>query len=81
MKLKSHNALITGGSQGLGKTIAEHFLQAGANVVICARSEEELFATRDELAKKFPAQKVAAKTCDFAHETPVIDLSDFTLRD
>ena len=25
MKLKSVNALITGGSQGLGKAIAEHF--------------------------------------------------------
>ena len=33
MKLKNLNALITGGSQGLGKVIAEHFLREGANVV------------------------------------------------
>ncbi|HEV2696331.1 MAG TPA: SDR family oxidoreductase [Verrucomicrobiae bacterium] len=81
MKLKNHNALITGGSQGLGKTIAEHFLQEGANVVICARSEKELLATRDELAKKFPAQKVAAKTCDVANEAQVSELVAFTLRE
>ena len=64
MKLKNINALITGGSQGLGKVIAEHFLRAGANVAICARGEKDLLATRDELAKQFPAQKVFAKTCD-----------------
>ena len=57
MKLKNLNALITGGSQGLGKVIAGHYLTAGANVVLCARSEAELFATRDELARQFPRAK------------------------
>ena len=61
MKLKNVNALITGGSQGLGKVIAEHFLREGANVVICARNKKELSATRDGLAKKFPAQKVSCQ--------------------
>ena len=81
MKLKGLNALITGGSQGLGKAIAEHFLREGANVVLCARSEKELLATRDELAKKFPAQKVFAKTCDVSSETQVNDLVAFALRE
>jgi NAD(P)-dependent dehydrogenase (short-subunit alcohol dehydrogenase family) len=79
MKLKNLNALITGGSQGLGKTIAEHFLREGANVVLCARSEKDLSATRDELAEKFPAQKVAAKTCDVANESQVNELVAFVL--
>jgi 3-oxoacyl-[acyl-carrier protein] reductase len=81
MKLKQLNALITGGSQGLGKAIAEHFLREGANVVLCARSEKELFATRAELAGKFPAQKVLAKTCDVANETQVNELVAFALRE
>ena len=81
MKLKNLNALITGGSQGLGKVIAEHFLREGANVVICARNEKELSATRDELAKKFPGQKVAAKTCDVANEAQVNELVAFALRE
>lgn len=79
MKLKNLHALITGGSQGLGKVIAEHFLREGANVVLCARGEKELFATRDELAGKFPAQKVAAKTCDVSNETQVNELAAFAL--
>jgi NAD(P)-dependent dehydrogenase (short-subunit alcohol dehydrogenase family) len=81
MKLKNINALITGGSQGLGKVIAEHFLREGANVAFCARSEKELAATRAELAKKFPAQKVVAKTCDVSNEAEVNAFVDFALRE
>jgi len=79
MKLKNINALITGSSQGLGKVIAEFFLREGANVVLCARSEKDLSATRDELGKKFPAQKVLAKTCDVSDESQVNGLVEFTL--
>ena len=80
MKLKNVT-LITGASQGLGKAIAGHFLREGANAVICARGEKELFATRDELAKQFPSQKVLAKTCDVSNEAQVNDLVAFTLRE
>jgi NAD(P)-dependent dehydrogenase (short-subunit alcohol dehydrogenase family) len=81
MKLKNVNTLITGASQGLGKAIAGHFLREGANAVICARGEKELFASRDELAKQFPSQKVLAKTCDVSNEAQVNDLVAFTLRE
>jgi 3-oxoacyl-[acyl-carrier protein] reductase len=81
MKLKGLNALITGGSQGLGEAIAEHFLREGANVVICARSEKELVATRDKLARLFPSRKILAKICDVADEAQVNALVEFALRD
>jgi len=81
MKLKGLNALITGGSQGLGKAIAEHFLREGANVALCARGEKELFATRDELAQRFPSQRVLARTCDVSNETQVNALTAFVLRE
>lgn len=81
MKLKNINALITGSSQGLGKVIAEHFLREGANVLLCARSENELSATRDELAGKFPAQKILARVADVSNEAQVNDLVAFALRE
>jgi len=35
-------ALVTGGSKGLGKAMARGFAEAGADIVICSRKEEEL---------------------------------------
>ena len=81
MKLKGLNAIITGGSQGLGKAIAEHYLREGANIVLCARNEKELAATRDELAGKFRTQKVMAIACDVSNEAQVNDLVAFALRE
>jgi NAD(P)-dependent dehydrogenase (short-subunit alcohol dehydrogenase family) len=79
MKLKGLNALITGGSQGLGKSIAEHFLREGANVVLCARNEKELAVTRDDLAQLAPGQQVLAKACDVSSEQQVKELTAFAL--
>ena len=81
MKLKNINALITGGSQGLGRVIAEHFLREGANVLLCARNEKELSAARDELASRFPAQKILARAADVSNEAQVSELVAFALRE
>ena len=79
MKLRNLNALITGGSQGLGKVIAEFFLREGANVVICSRGEKELLVTHGDLAKNLPTQKVSAKMCDVSNESQVNELVAFAL--
>jgi NAD(P)-dependent dehydrogenase (short-subunit alcohol dehydrogenase family) len=42
-------AIITGGSSGLGRTIARSYAQAGARIVIAARGAEALQKTADEL--------------------------------
>jgi len=81
MNLKGLNALITGGSHGLGKAIAEHYLRAGANVVLCARNEMDLAAARDDLARNAPGQKVLARSCDVSVETQVNHLVEFALRE
>jgi NAD(P)-dependent dehydrogenase (short-subunit alcohol dehydrogenase family) len=81
MKLPGLNALVTGASQGLGKTIAEHLLREGANVVLCARSQQDLLVAREDLAAGFPDRKVLAQTCDVSDETAVSRLVDFALRE
>lgn len=79
--LKGRNAIITGASQGLGKSIAEHFILAGANVLLCARSQSELSATQEELAKLAPEQKVLAHVCDVSDESQVNATVDYALRE
>ena len=82
MKLDGLNALITGGSQGLGKAIAEHYLREGASVVICARDAKVLDTTRAELEPLAPSgRQVKAKPCDVSNEKQVNDLVDFTFRE
>lgn len=42
-------ALITGGNKGLGKAMARGFAEAGADIVIAARTEEQLKTSLDEI--------------------------------
>ncbi len=49
MRLKNKIILVTGGSKGIGRGISKVFLDEGANVIICARNEEELKNVANEL--------------------------------
>ena len=40
--LKEKTAIISGGSKGIGKSIAFKYAEAGANVVICSRKKDNL---------------------------------------
>ena len=44
-------ALVTGGSKGLGKAMARGFAEAGADVVISSRHEDELRPRRPRSAR------------------------------
>ena len=46
--LKGRAAIVTGGSRGLGKEMAEGLAEAGASLMLCARREEWLAPTLEE---------------------------------
>lgn len=49
MKIMNKNVLITGGSKGIGKSIAKILVQEGYCVYIAARNEEDLKKTLNEI--------------------------------
>lgn len=59
--LLNKRILITGGGTGLGKGMAERFLELGASVYICGRREEVLRQTAGELS---PKGTIRAVPCD-----------------
>jgi len=72
MKLSGLNALVTGGSQGLGRYIVEAFLAEGANVLFCARTAADVARAGTELAAQFPGgPKLKGVVADIADPASV----------
>jgi len=61
MRLKDQVALITGGAQGIGRSIAETFAKEGAKISICDVNEAAAQATADEIKKAYSVDTFAGK--------------------
>jgi len=72
MEMSGNTVLITGGATGIGYAMAEAFLEAGNEVIICGRRKERLL----EAQKKHPEFHV--KICDVADEADLRALVDWT---
>jgi len=62
INLTGKTAIVSGGSDGIGRAIAESFASAGAHVVICARNKDKLDKTVEEVSKMGGA--IEARICD-----------------
>ena len=52
LNLKGNKALVTGGSKGIGRAIADRLADEGCNVSICARNADEVNAAVEALSAK-----------------------------
>ena len=58
MNIKGNTILITGGATGIGRSLAENFMSAGNEVIICGRRENRL----NEVKTQWP--QVHIRVCD-----------------
>jgi NAD(P)-dependent dehydrogenase (short-subunit alcohol dehydrogenase family) len=72
--------LITGGGTGLGKAMAERFLELGATVYICGRREDVLRKTAAELSEKTRGA-IHAIPCDVRNLEAVESMIDAIWKD
>ena len=61
--LKNKNILITGASNGIGKSLSENLSKYGANVIMLSRNENALDAIYDSLKEKYKTDPYILK-CD-----------------
>lgn len=72
--LSGRVAIVTGGSRGLGREMAEGLAEAGASLMLCARREEWLTPTLDEMRKKgFKVEGLVADVSKPADVQKVVD--------
>jgi NAD(P)-dependent dehydrogenase (short-subunit alcohol dehydrogenase family) len=64
LDLKGKIAIITGGSEGLGRATAERLLREGARVAICARRKDVLEKAAEELRRAAPGGELLARSAD-----------------
>lgn len=67
MSLTGRIAVITGAGQGLGATIAEQYVAAGASVLLCARTMDGLESLKERLAPSLAdGQRIITARADVA---------------
>jgi len=76
--LSGKTAIVTGGSRGIGKEMAEGLAEAGANLMLCARRAEWLDETLSEFRSK--GFRVEGKTGDVSKTEDVQAIVDETVK-
>lgn len=71
--------LITGGTEGIGRAIADEFLRRHNAVVICARNQEKIEATRAD--HRYDGSRLIAEKVDIGDRRRVKQFVQGTIRD
>ena len=74
LEIKDSVAVITGGSGGIGRSLAEYWLSKGGKVLLADVAEEALEKTKKELQGD-----VATIVCDITNEEDCAEMADLAI--
>ncbi|WP_448519097.1 SDR family NAD(P)-dependent oxidoreductase [Rhodoflexus sp.] len=74
--MSNKTAVITGGSRGIGKAIAEQFAAIGFDLILCSRNQTTLEATATAISRQYGVE-VQRFAADLAKRKEVNALADF----
>jgi NAD(P)-dependent dehydrogenase (short-subunit alcohol dehydrogenase family) len=80
MFLKNRIALVTGGTRGIGRAIAEALLDAGATLAICGRDQGGVDRAVMEMTER-SKRKVVGQAADVSRSEEVSRLFEFVDRE
>lgn len=70
------NIIITGGSRGIGKAIAEKFVSNGWNAAICSLNDERIQKAKQDLREINPGSKVFAEAVNVNNKAKVLAFAE-----
>ena len=65
-------AIITGSTDGIGRSFADHLAKHGLNIVLISRNYKKLQNQSDELKEKYPSIETIIIVADFSGNTIII---------
>lgn len=70
------NAIVTGGTQGIGKATVEKLLSEGFTVATCARNKEDLNNLKVQWADQYPDSKLITIKTDLSKKEEVLAFAE-----
>jgi len=68
MRTSGNTILITGGATGIGLALAEAFVKAGSEVIVCTRNADNLKQAKEKIPQ------LHVKKCDISKESDCEEL-------
>ena len=69
--------VVTGGTKGLGRAIAERFAPEGFDIAVCARTVSDLESMQKAWERDFPASRLLTYQADVSQHTEVVEFAEF----
>ncbi|MEJ7692627.1 SDR family oxidoreductase, partial [Daejeonella sp.] len=74
------NAIVTGGTKGIGRAVVMLLAANNYNVALCARNDSEIQIFRKELSEEYPELSFYGLAADLENQAEVEGFADFVLK-